>query len=179
MKIAILQIDKIEPDVLEYVRDNIAKVFPKTEIVILNQKLSLSREAYDSAREQYDSGLLRMFIREFTEKTSGDRVLGITNVDLFVPQLNFVFGEAESPGKAAIVSLNRLRPEFYGGQPQKALFLERAAKEATHETGHMLGLPHCPDSSCVMSFSNTIHAVDRKKTEFCQKCALQLSKIVG
>ena len=67
-----------------------------------------------------------------------DRVLGITNVDLYVPHLNFVFGEAECPGKAAIISLYRLEPEFYGQSPNTKLFAQHSVKEAVHEIGHTL-----------------------------------------
>jgi archaemetzincin len=178
MKIAILQIGKIEKNILEFIRGNIAKAFPKTEIVILKETMPLTLEPYDSTRKQYYSSLLLMLIREYARKTNVDKILGIINADLFVPQLNFVFGEAESPGKVAIVSLHRLRPEFYGDRVNDALFLERAAKEAIHETGHTFGLPHCPDSSCVMSFSNKIHMVDEKKREFCSKCSARLLKVV-
>ena len=178
MKIAILQIGKIKQNILEFIRQNLAEVFPKMEIVILKDVMSLVPESYDATRKQYYSSLLPMLIREHLRKTDADKILGITDADLFVPQLNFVFGEAESPGKTAIVSLYRLRPEYYGERVNEALFLERAAKEATHETVHTFGLPHCPDSSCVMSFSNTIHAVDAKKREFCSKCSLRLFKMI-
>jgi archaemetzincin len=177
MKIAILQIGKIEQNTLEFIRENLAKVFPKTEIMILKDVMPLAPESYDSTRKQYYSSLLLMLIREYSRKTDADKILGITDADLFVPQLNFVFGEAESPGKVAIVSLYRLRAEYHG-EANETLFLERAAKEAIHETGHTFGLSHCPDSSCVMSFSNTIHAVDAKKREFCSKCSLRLFKMI-
>jgi len=178
MKIAILQVGKIEQDTLESIRENLARAFPKTEIVVLKNLISLAPDLYDSTRKQYESSLLLMLIREYARKTEADKILGITNADLYVPQLNFVFGEAESPGKAAIVSLHRLRPESYGDQTNETLFLKRATKEAIHETGHTFGLPHCPDSSCVMSFSNTIHAVDNKKQEFCPKCSTRLFRVI-
>jgi archaemetzincin len=178
MEIAILQIGKIEQDTLEFIRENLAKAFPRTELVVLKDTVPPAPESYDSARKQYDSSLLLMLIREYARKTEADKILGITNADLYVPELNFVFGEAESPGKAAVVSLYRLEPRFYGRQANRALFLKRVAKEAIHETGHTLGLPHCPNSSCVMSFSNTIHAVDKKKQEFCPKCSRRLFKVI-
>ena len=117
-----------------------------------------------------------MLAREYARRTNTDKTLAITHADLFVPQLNFVFGEAESPGKVAAVSLARLRPEFYGSSADDSLFLARAAKEAIHETGHTFGLAHCSDPSCVMSFSNSIREVDHKRPEFCAQCSAQLAK---
>jgi archaemetzincin len=178
MKIAILQIGKIEQNTLEFIQENLAKAFPKTEIVILKEVMPLAPESYDTTRKQYYSSLLLMLIRERSRKIDADKILGVTDADLFVPLWNFVFGEAESPGKVAIVSLYRFKAESYGERAKEAVFLERAAKETIHETGHTFGLPHCPDSSCAMSFSNTIQAVDAKKREFCSRCSTRLVKMI-
>ena len=178
MKIAILQMGKIEQNILEFIRKNLARAFLRTEVMILNGIVVLSPEAFDAPRKQYYSSLLLMLVREYARKTDADKTLGVTNADMFMPQLNFVFGEAESPGKAAIVSLARLDPEFYGIRRDESLFLERAAKEAIHETGHTFGLSHCSDPSCVMSFSNSIYEVDFKRPEFCPKCSTRLIKTI-
>ncbi|HVP27089.1 MAG TPA: matrixin family metalloprotease, partial [Candidatus Bathyarchaeia archaeon] len=87
---------------------------------------------------------------------------------------NYVFGEAESPGKAALISLYRLKPEFYGKKPNTELFIERSTKEAVHEIGHTLGLNHCSNPFCVMYFSNSIFETDRKQSLFCNKCYLKI-----
>ena len=176
MKIAILQVGKVEQNVLKHVQENISKTFQQTEVVISKDVMPLPPEAYDSQRKQYQSSLLLPIIREYLNKTDADKILGITTVDLYVPQLHFVFGEAERLGKAAIISLYRLMPEPYSNLGNQTLFLERALKEALHEIGHTLGLAHCSDISCVMSFSNTINAVDTKKKEFCPKCSKRLSE---
>ena len=81
------------------------------------------------------------------------RLLGITEHDLFIPMLSFVFGQAQLGGKAALVSFARLRQEFYGIDPADAVFTERARKEMLHELGHTFGLTHCPDRGCPMSLS--------------------------
>jgi archaemetzincin len=178
MKIAILQVGMIEQSVLRHIQKNISRVFPHTECVILQEVMSLPQEAYDDKRGQYNSSFLLDLVREYLKKTDADKVLGITSADVYVPHLNFVFGEAELQGKAALISLHRLEPEFYGDSANMSLFLERAIKEAVHEIGHTFGLTHCSNRSCVMSFSNTIGDVDRKKWEFCQRCSKQLSKLI-
>ncbi|MGB9842483.1 MAG: matrixin family metalloprotease, partial [Candidatus Bathyarchaeales archaeon] len=84
-------------------------------------------------------------------------------------------GEALCPGKAAIISLWRLKPEFYGDTPDMTLFSARVLKEAVHELGHTLGLRHCSRGSCVMYFSNSIIDTDRKQSLFCDQCYLHVT----
>ena len=97
-------------------------------------------------------------------------ILGVTGVDLTAPGLNFVFGLADPQGRAAVISLARLYPEFYGQPRDPRRFKERAVKEAVHELGHLLGLGHCPHPACVMAFSNSLADTDRKGTGFCTTC---------
>jgi len=170
MKVAILPVGQVEQNVLQYIQETIPKIFPRTESVILKDPLTLPSEAYNTRRRQYSSSFLATLVREYLKKTDADKILGITTADLYAPRLNFVFGEAECPGKAAIISLHRLKPEFYGQSSNQSLFLERATKETVHEIGHTLGLTHCSNNSCVMFFSNSIIDTDRKQQFFCVKC---------
>ena len=129
--------------------------------------------AYSRRRGQYHSTVI---LKSLGPHIPNDalRLLAVTDVDLYVPQLNFVFGETAVGGRECIISLYRLRPEFYGELPDEHLFGERAAKEAIHELGHAFGLHHCHDPHCVMYFSNDIQDTDRKLGEFCGKCEEKL-----
>lgn len=125
--------------------------------------------AYSASRRQYSAeALLSDIVKTYTKKYF--RVLGFTDVDLFVPDLNFVFGLAEMGGRGAIVSTHMLSPEIYGAVPDFNLLVARTIKEAIHELGHTLNLRHCKDKRCVMSFSNHIGEVDFKSGDFCDKC---------
>ena len=110
-------------------------------------------------------------------RSSGQEVvLGVTGVDLTAPGLNFVFGLADPAARCAVISLARLYPEFYGQPRDPRRFKARAVKEAVHELGHLLGLGHCPDPACVMSFSNSLADTDKKGPGFCQACRDLLQK---
>ncbi len=118
--------------------------------------------SYNPQRGQYNAEILLDRVR----LAPGHCTLGVANQDLYVDGLNFVFGLADSPGKAAVMSLYRL-----SAGTDDTTFRARAVKEAVHELGHTRGLGHCTDSRCVMAFSNSLADTDRKGKEFCSRCA--------
>jgi archaemetzincin len=125
--------------------------------------------AYNPVRGQYHSTeILRRLLQD--PDTESWRILGVTDVDLYIPILTFVFGEAQLGNTAALVSTHRLRPEFYGLPRDPGLLQERLLKEALHELGHTFGLQHCPDYLCVMSASHSVERIDLKQADFCQAC---------
>lgn len=134
--------------------------------------------ALDAGRRQYSSvAVLEMALRLVPEDAG--KLLAVTDRDLFVPVLTFLFGQAQLGGRVGILSLARLRQEFYGFAPNRELFVERAAKEALHETGHMFGLVHCSDRSCAMSLATNIRQIDMKQAGFCAPCRARLAKTKG
>ena len=129
--------------------------------------------AFDSSRGQYHSRiLLGQLLRE--PEAPGvpppARVLGVADVDLFIPVLTFVFGEAQLGGRAAVVSAHRLDNRLYGLPPSPHLLFERLVKEAVHELGHTYGLLHCHEARCVMASSTYVEEIDLKGDRFCDRC---------
>jgi archaemetzincin len=176
MKIGILRFGQVMPEVLSGVAQGLVRTFPDTSCEIVGKVLPVPQQAFDTKRNQYRSGMLLELTRAFAAgQAQFDCVLGVVNADIFVAGLNYVFGEAYTPGHAAVISLWRLRPEFYGEQPNPALYVLRALKEAVHEVGHTLGLQHCTRSLCVMHFSNSIFDTDKKQSFFCDQCYLHAS----
>ena len=129
--------------------------------------------ALDVKRGQCNSHLL-LGDAATRQPPGGCRLLGITEADLFIPMLSFVFGQAQVGGKSAVVSVARLKQDFYGLDPNPPLACRRAMKEGIHEIGHTLGLTHCSDRNCPMSLSNTIGQVDVKGDELCERCAMTM-----
>lgn len=131
--------------------------------------------AWDAARGQCSSTLI---LRQLLEDAPPDaaRVLGVTERDLFIPMLSFVFGQAQLGGRVALLSLARLRQEFYGLPSNTQLLAERARKEALHELGHTFSLVHCPRGVCAMALSTNIGYLDLKLDRYCASCARLLAR---
>jgi len=179
MKIGVLPIGHVTEAALMQIREGLTRVFPDTTCVVVDAKLPLRETAFDKKRKQHQSHAIISEVQAYAVKNPDlNRVLGVVDTDIFVPELNFVFGEAVCPGKAALISLWRLKPEFYGEAPDMELFAVRALKEAVHEVGHTLGLRHCSRSSCVMRFSNSISDTDVKQSLFCDRCYLHVTTTI-
>lgn len=134
--------------------------------------------AYHGERQQYHSSEILHRMQAFLGPGSW-RVLAVAAVDLYIPILTFVFGEAQVGGPCALVSLHRLRQEFYGLPPDEFLLRQRLLKEAVHEIGHTLNLTHCDDYRCAMAPSHAVEWIDLKDSALCANCQTQIFANTG
>lgn len=158
---------------LDTLRIQISDRFPSFKVENL-EPIADTTEAYDSYRNQYHSTRILAMLEKHIQGLNVERLLGVVAFDLYVPGMNFVFGEARCPGRVAVISTCRLK---LGSTNEIDLFEGRVVKEAVHEIGHMLGLKHCLDSSCVMHFSERLKDTDRKHADFCENCQLDLRRL--
>ena len=157
---------EVSSDVLAGLAGELAPIF-RMACQVRPERLDVAF-ARDRMRNQHYSTAILQAMQRFVEP--GARLLAVTSVDLYVPVLTFVFGEAQLSGGCAVVSLHRLREEFYGLPAREELMRERLVKEAVHELGHTFGLRHCDDWRCVMTSSHAVERLDVKGTEFCFLC---------
>lgn len=146
----------------------------KFPFVFESLKVDLNlKKFYAEERNQYNSPYILSSILNYLPR-EGAKIIGIINVDIYIPIFTFIFGEAQLNGKAALVSTYRLRNEFYGLPPDINLLYNRTVKETMHELGHTFGLIHCPNFECVMHFSTDVDEIDLKNSEFCRNCGEKL-----
>ena len=133
------------------------------------------KKAFDPARRQYHTGAILAALLEQAPSPDG-KIIGVAEVDLYIPVLTFVFGEAQLDGRAAVASLHRLRNSFYGLPKNEELAFERFEKEAVHELGHTFSLRHCDKYSCVMHSSTYVEDIDLKGSAFCRECLARIKR---
>jgi archaemetzincin len=158
--------EEVEREALAAVTARVASEFA---LPVRSMELGSMEFAFDAGRRQYGSiPVLDMLLRRCPPDAG--KVLAVTERDLFIPVLTFVFGQAQLGGRVGVVSFARLRQEFYGLAPNREIFLERAYKEALHETGHLFGLVHCAERKCAMSLATAVRHIDLKDDAFCAAC---------
>ena len=169
--ICLIPVGKVSEDLLIYLTNQLATQLPYE--IKIGKAFPQASYAYNKRRNQYCSDLV---LRELETLDLGKtkKILGLVDLDLYTPGLNFVFGQASMGGRACLIALPRLRQEFYGLKGPRSLFYERVLKEAVHELGHSFGLNHCRNRRCVMYFSNCLADTDYKGKEFCEACKKKL-----
>lgn len=172
IKLQIIPVGPVGPGIIERLIRDIGEVLPAG--VRSGDVIEMPREAFDAGRGQYSAEIVLNALAE-RETDPREHVLGLIDSDLYIPDLTFVFGAAL--GRAALVSITRLRQEFYGLDADRGLFTRRVLTETVHEAAHSYGMKHCFDPGCVMFFSRTIGDTDKKGFELCDSCQATLSRL--
>jgi len=127
---------------------------------------------FDPVRSQYNANEI---IKELVPLAHGeDKIVGVTDLDLFIPVLKYIFGQAYLGGSAALISGHRLESSRYGMVDDPKVFFERLLKSILHELGHAFGLVHCLQPSCIMVSSTYVEEIDQKSDLFCKQCRSEL-----
>jgi archaemetzincin len=163
----LLPIGSPDARLLEWLRQALYEKF-RVPAEILSPALDPSF-ALHAERQQYHSSEILGSMQRYVNGSTW-RLLGVTEFDLYIPILTFVFGEAQLGGKAALVSYHRLQQEFYGLPGDMDVLANRLLVEAVHELGHTLRLTHCHDYRCAMAPSHAVEWIDIKDSGFCEDC---------
>jgi len=157
-----------EASVIDHVRRHLAGAFGRAATVLDDPRRPAG--TWDPRRRQHATAPMLRWLLEVGPPEG--KVLGITDQDLFIPILTYVFGEAQLGGRAAVCSAARLAEGVEVAGPR--LLRDRLAKEAIHEVGHAFGLHHCDARGCVMGRSPGVAGVDLKSHQLCTTCRRRL-----
>jgi archaemetzincin len=167
----LLPVGTIGKSLLESLRDALPHYLP-IGCEILSPALDPAA-AYHGERQQFHSSEILQRIHH--QISNGRwRVLAVADVDLYIPILKYVFGEAQLGGPCALVSAYRLHQEFYGLARDTELLQQRLLKECVHELGHTFGLHHCQDYRCAMASAHAVEWIDLRGSFLCNECRLQV-----
>lgn len=171
-KILLISFGQFENELLTELADSVRSRFGcKVKTTVSFSELG---KFYDPARRQYDANLLLSHINsEYASEHT--KAIGLFRVDLFIPILTYIIGQAVYKGNAGLVSIFRLKNELYGLKRDDNLLFERFIKEIIHELGHTFGLTHCFSPSCVMRSGVYVEDVDQKDSTFCLNCYKKLN----
>jgi archaemetzincin len=174
--ISLISFGYFEKDFLEKIAGAIRQEFHR-EVIVTESHIDLP-VYYDPGRRQYNGMKL---LQEVDSMHNPDhlRTLGLFNVDLFIPILTYIFGQAYLHGRSGITSTYRLRNELYGMKKDDTLLSERFRKVCIHELGHTFGLIHCQTLTCVMRSSTYVEDLDQKDYRFCAGCREEIVKILS
>jgi len=169
--LGVAPMESIDEDILESVYSVIEQNFP--DAVRPLPSIDGPADAFDPARQQHNAPMILKRLLQKVPKGI-DKLIAVTDRDLFIPMLSFVYGQAQLDGRVAAVSVTRLRQEFYDLPPNRSLLLARARTEAAHEVGHLYGLVHCTTPQCAMTLSTNIRQIDLKGDALCHACRVRI-----
>lgn len=175
-QITLISFGYFDTDYLRNVAEAVKKEF-LLDVSLKEGHLDLS-EFYDPTRRQYNGVKL---VHEVENSFSSDssKTIGLFSVDLFIPILTYIFGQAFLNGSTGIASIYRLSNERYGMKTDERMVQERFIKEVIHELGHTFGLIHCHIPTCVMRSSTYVEDIDQKDVHLCPGCRDEYNKVVG
>ena len=166
-KLQLLPVGTVDARLLEWLRQQLYDKF-RVPAEVLSPALDPSF-ALHAERQQYHSSEILANVQRYINSSTW-RLLAVTDLDLYIPILTFVFGEAQMGGASAVVSYHRLRQEFYGLPADVDILANSLLIEAVHELGHTVRLTHCHDYRCAMAPSHAVEWIDIKDSGFCEDC---------
>lgn len=169
--IMLAPIGRADLDLIEPLRIHLEEMYRRpTEVHV---PLPVPKYAFNPTRGQYHSAAILKRIESLYD-SKWDSVIGFVDVDLFVPEVPFIFGEADRSTRSSIISFVRLRAETGTEEARKEILAKRLISEGIHQGGLIRGLAHCPNNRCVMFFATSVQEIDKRGSATCANCRKRL-----
>jgi len=169
--IMLLPIGRIDVGAFDFVRKPLVDIFGRT--VEIGNRLPVPKYAFNPTRAQYHSSAIMKRIEE-ARAPEWDAAIGISIEDLFIPEVPFIFGEADRSTRSALLSIARLKPDSGNLESREEVLRRRLVSEAVHQVGLLRGLAHCPNNRCVMFYAALVQEIDKRGATLCANCKKRL-----
>lgn len=138
--------------------------------------LPLPAAAYNISKKQYFAPTILKKIK-ISPASHLLFAVGLTPVDLYGTDMNFMYGAVNRQERIAIVSTHRLQPEYYGHPASPELHFARLLKEFTQQLVHCMGGKNCYSRTCVMYVTKNVYEIDSKDSLFCYDCEKKIRQL--
>ena len=137
----------------------------------------------DEAGYQWDGepimSWLSQAINPYYSKDPNTMVVGITELDIFLGESNFVFsvfgGRNDTP--VSILSYAKMRAKLTGENQSRKRLTERAAKELVPASLKKLNIPRSMDPSCPYSYSSGLQRLEEKTLNLSEPVKKEIERI--
>ncbi len=139
---------------------------------------TLKRKA-QAQDQQWDASQLWGYVHQLLPKRENVTVIGITQVDIYTGDNNFVFGLADLGTGYAVVSTKRFEAQFNGERENQQRFLDRLHKQLLSSVGFAFGIPRPTDPRSARSYPNGLADHDLKGTWLAREDLEAFEKFLG
>ncbi len=171
-KIVVVPMGDVDFVLVNRLASEIGPIFARSVDILKGMKMP--PEAFNVVRNQYYAVILLAKL-ERIKANSREKVIAVCEEDLYLPDENYVLGYSDALSGTAVVSLYRLRQEFYGLPEDEAKVFPRMHKEALHQLAHLFDINECRNPRCVNYFSQIMLDIDSKGMKFCDICKRTLT----
>ena len=172
--IVLLPVGRIDVARFEFLREPLIQIFQRP--VEIGARLPVPKYAFNPTRNQYHSAAIMKRV-ESNRLAEWDAAIGVSGEDLFVPEVPFVFGEADRSTRSALLSLARLKADSGTLEMRDEMLRKRLVSEAIHQVGLLRGLAHCPNNRCVMFYAASVAEIDKRGQNLCANCRKRLIQL--
>ena len=109
-KIKLISFGIPEKGLLDFITKSVTQAFNQP-VVLKEARLELG-QYFDGQRRQYNADQLLQMVEEHYASDQ-QKTIGLFQVDLFIPILTYIFGQAYLNGRTAVASSYRLGNERY------------------------------------------------------------------
>lgn len=134
-------------------------------------------EAYSPIRGQYFAMVILQKL-ELLRSSEREKIVALVDEDLYTADQAWVIGASDRIAGTSVISLHRLRQEYFGYGEEEKILYRRVIKETVHQIGHLFGMRSCRNPRCAMYASERMQDIDAKREKFCDNCLRRIGRTV-